>query len=293
MTPPDAKREDYFKTYGEACYYGKDSAKNPDKVLNDKLRDLEYIKNPNFNEDWFSFVRYAFQIPEDYEIKKQKKGERKALGGCLVEVPSSNKGWHKESLMFRGEDLGYFPEYHNLDGITWGIFKINRLEESEKEMAKTFAGGKLKGLWTANHFRKPDFYITTIQKKALRDPKSQIKEGSVTTPDIGQSGTLQVSTVVKKISGESHKRKIPTEGTRLSVLKESEEILEPKQQKLVCGDSDIEVYVLQENIQFGTRFLDVVKRVELKEFQLAEERKKTFQEKSTKDEILDLMRIAR
>lgn len=58
MTPPDARREDYFKVYGQACLYRTNSDLMSDKGLKKKLGSLEYINKPCvFDKDMLFFVR--------------------------------------------------------------------------------------------------------------------------------------------------------------------------------------------------------------------------------------------
>lgn len=82
--------------------------------------------------------------------------EGKALGGCLVDFSSSNKGWNGEFLMFRGV-VGYLPDNRRPDRVTGGARRPEKLEESERDLTRDFAGGQVKGLWTCSHFRKADF----------------------------------------------------------------------------------------------------------------------------------------
>lgn len=86
----------------------------------------------------------------------------KHLGGTLIEVPTTNRGWHEEFLMFRGGDLGYLPTYS--DGIMGGIRRVEQLEQLEVLEAKKFVGGKPKGLWSERHFRMVSFLVSRNRK---------------------------------------------------------------------------------------------------------------------------------
>lgn len=66
MSPPDARRENYFKVYGPSCSYRVKSDVMSDEGLKTKLGSLEYINKPClFDEDMLYYIRYAFQIPAD------------------------------------------------------------------------------------------------------------------------------------------------------------------------------------------------------------------------------------
>lgn len=195
MSPPDTRRENYFKMYGSSCSYRVKSDIMFDEGSKNKLGSLEYINKPClFDEDMLHYVRYAFQIPSNIEIRMPEEGEKiyyrskdlwvgtplehfraglrlplhrfihsllvgmrlglgqlgpnsirkicafisrcttlkleptlslfwslhklqasrnysplfkihwkegKALGGCLVDVPSSNKGWHGKCFLYK------------------------------------------------------------------------------------------------------------------------------------------------------------------------------------------------
>lgn len=76
-TPSNSRRDDYFQTYGEACYFhGIYSGGVPDKFLQKEFGGLEYIKKPlNFDDGYQKEVRYAFQIPKEYEIQVAAEGK--------------------------------------------------------------------------------------------------------------------------------------------------------------------------------------------------------------------------
>lgn len=77
MTPSDAKREDYFKVYGQACSYRTNSDILSDEGLKKRLGSLEYINKPcAFDGDMLFFVRYAFQISVDIEIRIPEEREK-------------------------------------------------------------------------------------------------------------------------------------------------------------------------------------------------------------------------
>lgn len=85
-----------------------------------------------------------------------------------MDVPSSNKGWHGDFLMSRGADLGYLPEYRNPDEITGGIRRSEKLEVSERDMARDFAGGQVKGYGQIVILEIQSFYmITTVRNFTL------------------------------------------------------------------------------------------------------------------------------
>ena len=76
MTPPDARRDDYFRTYGEACFHRSEGAVISDAVLSSQLKELEYINMPcSFKPENLEAVRQAFQIPEEYEVRMPREGE--------------------------------------------------------------------------------------------------------------------------------------------------------------------------------------------------------------------------
>lgn len=77
MSPPNARREDYFILYIQACSYRGSSDILSDKGLKKRLGKLEYVhKSCVLNEDMFIFVRYAFQIPTDIKIRIPEEGEK-------------------------------------------------------------------------------------------------------------------------------------------------------------------------------------------------------------------------
>ena len=46
MTPPDVRREDYFRICGRECFHRLDGAIISNSFLSSQLRDLEYINKP-------------------------------------------------------------------------------------------------------------------------------------------------------------------------------------------------------------------------------------------------------
>lgn len=85
--------------------------------------------------------------------------EGKALGGSLVEGPSTNKGWHGEFIFVRGGDLGYLPEYRKNDGVTGAVRRVEHLQPEEMGEAIKFAGEKAEGLWKDKTFFNVSFLI--------------------------------------------------------------------------------------------------------------------------------------
>lgn len=76
-TPPNTNREDYFRSYGMGCYFKPKFGTISDLALDQNLAGLEYInKSCNFDNDYLEEVRYAFQIPMEYEIRAAAEGEK-------------------------------------------------------------------------------------------------------------------------------------------------------------------------------------------------------------------------
>lgn len=76
-SPSNMNREDYFRSYGVGCYFRPTFGIIPDSTLNHNLEGLEYInKLCNFDSDYIEEVRYAFQIPMEYEIRAATEGEK-------------------------------------------------------------------------------------------------------------------------------------------------------------------------------------------------------------------------
>ncbi|KAL1819648.1 hypothetical protein ACET3Z_014517 [Daucus carota] len=76
MSPPDTRREDYFKTYGEECSREPGGARISDALLSNQLGELEYINKPcEFRSEYLDVVKQAFQIPDEYEVRMPREGE--------------------------------------------------------------------------------------------------------------------------------------------------------------------------------------------------------------------------
>lgn len=77
MSPPGFRREEYFKSYGEACFHEPEWVNVTDEILSGELGELEHINRPcNLDPSYFSVVRAAFQIPSTYEVRMPEEGER-------------------------------------------------------------------------------------------------------------------------------------------------------------------------------------------------------------------------
>lgn len=76
-TSTGVRREDYFRTFGEACFFRPRYEIILDSFSEREFKFLEYINKPsNFDESYSKEVRYAFQIPLEYEIMAAKEGEK-------------------------------------------------------------------------------------------------------------------------------------------------------------------------------------------------------------------------
>lgn len=103
---------------------------------------------------------HRLQGSRDYYPLQELHWVGKGLGGVLVDVPSTNKGWHEEFAMFKGGDLGCLPGYSIPDGALGGIKRSEKLKEEEELEAKKFVGRRLKGLWSERHFRMVSFLVS-------------------------------------------------------------------------------------------------------------------------------------
>ncbi|KAK1382822.1 hypothetical protein POM88_020557 [Heracleum sosnowskyi] len=190
-TPPTTRREDYFRTHGLKCYYkpgdgiplehfraglrlpmhrffhtlmvdmrlglGQLGPNSIRKICAFIARCTELGLEPTLTLFW---SLHSLQASRDYQplFELHWKGA-KSLGGILVEVPSSNKGWHVEWLLFRGGDLGYLPEYRRPDGVNGAVRRSERLEPNERAATSLFVEGQVKGLWTEGDFWKVPFLV--------------------------------------------------------------------------------------------------------------------------------------
>lgn len=77
---------------------------------------------------------HKLQASKNYDpLFKIHWKEGKVLRGYLVDIPSTNKGWHGEFRMFRGEDLDYLPKYRRPDGVTGGGSTCRRNYRNQNE----------------------------------------------------------------------------------------------------------------------------------------------------------------
>lgn len=76
LRPVAFQREEYFRVYGTACSYKSPGGEVSDVLLSEDLGKLEHINRPcNFDPIYLPYVKAAFQIPSDYEVRMPESGE--------------------------------------------------------------------------------------------------------------------------------------------------------------------------------------------------------------------------